>query len=229
MWGAGGNVQQDRARRQRRNGGQVIFFDLGYFGRSNATSADSIRLSINGNHPQKYAHLAPKDPSRFNKLPFNIEALYKPDGHIVLCGLGRKSRQLYGYNGMEWERKMVSRIKEAFPESLITYRPKPKHDESLVGTRKGNAGTIRDVINGASLVVCHHSNVSIDCALLGVPCVCFDGLGSNLWGNVIEEGIELPSVEERKAFLENAAWFNWYIHESPEILHFIDSIAEKIN
>lgn len=228
MWGPGGDTQRAYAANQQAVGGLTAFFDLGYFGRSSSANTGSVRLTFNEPHPQRFAHLAPTEEWRYRDAKLQLEDLGYPGGHVVVCGLGRKSRHLYGYRGMEWEQKMVEMIRKHYPDREIVYRTKPKHHETIQGTRNGSRGTIRDQLVGASLVVVHHSNVGVDAAILGVPCICCDGIAANFWPNSWGNELIVPSREEREKFLVQVSWFNWYIAEAPKLLQFIEGIQNGI-
>ena len=229
MWGPGGDTQRVYAKDHKSVGGLIAFFDLGYFGRSSSPSAGSIRLTFNEPHPQRFAHLAPTDIWRYRKEQIVIEDVMDPNGSVVVCGLGRKSRQLYGYRGMEWEHKVVERIRKHYPDREIVYRPKPKHQETIAGTRHGAQGTIRDQLVGASLVVVHHSNVGVDAAILGVPCICCDGIAANFWPNSWGNELVVPSLRAREKFLVQVSWFNWYIQEVSALIKFIEEVESGVD
>lgn len=225
MWGAGGALQMEIAAKHK---GMVAFFDFGYFGRSPNADLGHIRLTINDPHPQKYLSMIDNPAGRFVRTRLKLQNFYNPEGHILLCGMGRKSRDQYGFSGNNWERGQIDKIRKLYPDRDIVYRSKPKQPEVISGTRNGNTGSIEQHLKGCALVVCYHSNVSVDCAVYGVPCVSFDGAGVYLWGTGWPEEIRLPSEEERYKFLERVAWFDWSIGEAPKIINFIAQHEAKI-
>lgn len=220
LWGWGGRVQQAAIQSQLARGGHVLSLDIGYFNRAKK----AVRISVDSNHPQRLLKYANCD-SRWKRLGIQLEDLYNEQGHIVLAGLGPKSRDLYGYSGTEFERGVVARIKAAIPDTRIVYRPKPNNKEILDGCEDGSEGDIRQCLDGASLCVVHHSNVAVDCAIYGVPCACVDGAGAFLYGSEIARGAGMATRAARLDFLQRVAWFNWEQGEEREMLRFVDSIA----
>lgn len=224
LWGCGGKIQQEIYQEHRAKGGKVLFLDMGYFGRTLGSIRSAFRVSFNQNHPQDYLHLA-GSPGRLRDI--KIEDRYDAKGHIVLCGLGDKSRVYYGYEKLDWEKRYLEEIRKVYPTREVVYRAKPRHDETLLGCVNGNDGTIDDWLRGASLLVTHHSNTSVDAARLGIPAVCVDGIGYGFYGSDVA-GAERKSPEERKRFLEQVAWFNWYPTECENLVKWIDRINDEI-
>lgn len=229
IWGGGGEHQNHLAKKQREAGGQVCFLDLGYWGRDKAKTASSFRISFNEFHPNNYLHLAyGREPNRFAREGISVLSLSRNKGHILICGMGRKSRAFYGFNGMDWERKQVRRIREHFPEHKIHYRPKPHHYEALEGCLDASRGNIREALDGAFVCVVYHSNVALDCISAGVPCIASDGLGALFWPGGYDAPHEVPNPKRRSEFLEACAWFNWYPKESKLLLEFIRDAESRI-
>jgi hypothetical protein len=221
LWGWGGREQQRAIAKQRQRGGNVLSLDIGYFQRNGG----SVRMSINGNHPQhllKWAHCN----SRWQRLGIQLEELADEKGHIVLAGLGSKSRTLYNYSGTEWERGALRGIVEAFPDSSVVYRPKPNNKEHLEGARTVSGCDIRDVLRGARLCVVHHSNVSVDCAVYGIPCVASDGAGAFLYPSEIGSERCYPDRVSRLDLLERVAWFNWMPGEEEAMINFCRYLSD---
>ncbi len=129
---------------------------------------------------------------------------------------------------MGWENKTLSQIKEVLPNHEKIYRPKPGHDERLKDCKTAPSGNIASVIKGASLVVCHHSNVAIDCCILGVPCVCFGGVGRYLWASEIRPGASVPTEAQRWRFLTKSSWLNWSLEEPEQIINFIQDFSVNL-
>lgn len=224
MWGCGGKDQQRISKMHQEQGGKVLFLDLGYFGRDSGTTRSGFRISFNKNHPQDYLDLA----ERWSRLRgVQITNAYSPRGRIVLCGLGDKSRDFYGYRKLEWEKRLLDEIREVYPSREVVYRAKPRHNEVIAGCTNGNTGTIDEWLSGASLCVSHHSNVSVDAARLGVPAVCFDGIGYGFYGNRISEA-KVKTEAERTDFLKKVAWFNWFPDECQKLVQWIERINDRI-
>ena len=223
MWGCGGKEQQIVYKQHRGKGGKVMFLDMGYFGRTLGTTRSAFRVSFNGNHPQDYIQLA----GRHDRLRgIKIEDKYDPKGRIVLCGLGDKSRSFYGYEKLGWEKSYLAKIREIYPTREVVYRSKPRHSEVLAGCTNGNDGTIDDWLDGASLLVTHHSNCSVDAARLGIPAVCVDGIGFGFYGNDVARA-EVKKKQERHEFLKKVAWFNWYPNECEKLIQWVDGNNEQ--
>lgn len=218
MWGPGGAQQQKIMQEHRKQGGTVIFFDLGYFHRY-AGAKNCVRMSINDPHPSpKMMKLVSDD--RWPSYGIQLSNIGSPDGDILLCGTGGKSRTQYGYIGPEWENRKVRAIQNEYPTKKIYYRPKPGNTETIAYTIDASEGGIEQQLAGKSLVVCHHSNVAVDCAIYGVECVSSAGIGMALG--------PLPTVEERLKFLSFVANFNWRVTESQGCYNFINDNFELI-
>jgi hypothetical protein len=229
LWGFCGELQQILVKKHQANGGKVIAFDIGYFGRKMRTGRrSSVRVTFQTPHPPQYIDLAPDDNSRIKREKIKWRDDYDPEGHVLLCGLGKKSRRFKGFGTLEWERKQVDRIRAVYPEKKIIFRPKPNHFEIIRGTVDGTQGDIEKHLRGCSLLVCSHSNTAIDAIPAGIPVVCDGGISSALWGNDIAEA-GVPSEAERKAFLAKVAWFNWYIEEAKDLVGFIERSVDKIH
>lgn len=196
-----------------RAGGRVIGWDLGYWNRDH-----NMRLTIDQDHPQHL--IEDRDPSRFDSYGIQLRDDYKANGPIIIAGLGAKSRKHLGYRGMEWEQKMLAKVRSAYPGARILYRSKrPEHFSGCPAI----SGAIEQALKGASLVVCHHSNVAVDACIAGVPVVCADGAAAALYNNDLSNPV-IPSYEERLRFLRNLAWWQWHPSEAKEAWTFIKAI-----
>jgi hypothetical protein len=198
-WGMGDEQRKAMAQHQ----GPVLIFDYGFWG---STDADPfVRLS---NLTPKV--LPPASGERFDGLGVKITSEGRRDGPIVIVGLGRKTRHRYGLQGAQWELSALRRVRAKFPGRRVLYRPKQTAD-SLPGCETMSKGAIEDVIRDAALVVCKHSNVAVDAAVMGVAAACESGPGAYLWGNDLS--LDVPSVEERLEFCRRLAWWQWRISE----------------
>jgi hypothetical protein len=180
------------------NGGKLIGWDLGYWDRTNM-----MRLTIGADHPWRLIKDMPSDRFIASGLKLS-DNHYHSKGHILLIGMGIKSRAQFGYHGQQWELKKLEEIKKAYPGREIFYRP--KKPESFIISQKN--GELKDALNRCSLVVCRHSNVAIDAALLGVPAVCCDGAGRCLYSDNLSSP-KNPDRQERLRFLQNLAWWQY--------------------
>lgn len=223
LWGIGGKKQQEAYHKHRARGGNVIMLDIGYFSRDRSHTGSYVRFSFNDYHPQKYLKHADGSGRRFAAHKIQLLNCCKDDGHILLCGIGKKSRVMLGFNGAEWENKKAKEIRAAYPDRKIIYRPKPRLVESITGCAKGYEGQIQDYMRGCSMVVTGHSNVAVDACIHGVPAVCNDGAAAYLYGNDLASPNN-PDYGKRLDFLERLAWFNWHARESAQMLEFITHI-----
>lgn len=192
-------------------GGTVVGWDLGYWNRQKQPDP-CMRVTINADHP--YAMIQPEPPERFAAEGIELREDHNPDGPIILCGLGVKQRQWKGYSRWQWEDGALRRLRKRYGERRILYRP--KRPEDAPGGLETAHGTIEDVLRGASLLVCHHSNVAVDACIAGVPVQCDDGAALALY-----RGNQSPTHEQRLAFLQSLAWWQYRTAEAALAWEFI--------
>lgn len=194
-------------------GGRLIGWDLGYWDREVA-----MRLTIDRDHPQ---HLIRQmDGSRFAADRIQLRDDYDPRGPIILAALGRKTRLILNDADRSWERSTLEALRSIYPNKTILYRA--KRQESFPPLKSIN-GDIEKVLQGASLVVCKHSNVAIDACIAGIPVVCSDGIASALYGNDLKN-VTKPDLATRLQFLRNVAWWQWRPTEAAQAWKHIISI-----
>jgi len=222
LWGFGGHEQREAFKKHRASGRHVVCLDLGYWDRH----AYGVRVTVDSWHPQESDLELTKEPRPGYVVPGYDENFYNPQGHIVLCGIGKKSRRLLGFNGMQWEHEQLRILREIYPERRIVYRPKPGNEEAMPGAGNGSSGSIIDCLRGASMAICLHSNVAIDCALLGIPCVSYDGIGQHGFRGATPAAPIRLTGAARARFLNSVAWFNWQAAEFSEMVKFIEKIIE---
>lgn len=203
-------------------GGAVVTWDIGYFHRKLVTK-EYMRLSVNVDHPSAILHLAPDDPSRWEGLGLELSEEGDPAGPIVLVGLGWKSRAYLGAEGVAWEERKYRELRERFPGRRIVHRPKPNphYPPPDLGCPVRDTGKIDDAIRGASLIVCRHSNVSVDAVRMGIPFECQDGAARWLVGKPYTR-------ENRLAFLRLLAWWQWKPSEAPRALKFALGVVDRM-
>ena len=194
----------------KRAGGRVIGWDLGYWHRD-VPLQFSMRLTIDDDHPHRL--IKPMPGARWQAAGIALRDDYDPAGPIVLVGLGRKQRALMKLYGQEWELRTAATLRRRYPGRRIVYRP--KREERLRGFPTVD-GSIESVLRGASLVVCHHSNVAVDACIAGIPVECQDGAALALY-----RGNPAPSREQRMAFLQSLAWWQWTPGEAPAAWDFV--------
>jgi hypothetical protein len=199
LYGVGAPGRSDIRHAQLATGGRVIMWDLGYFGRLKYTGY--LRCSVDTDHPPQWFDRTPPNPSRFGQLKIQLRDSYDPNGHIVLVGLGPKSRSYL--NEPSWEEQKLAGLRARFPDRKIFFRPKPNN---LYPDIKADLidceSPIQDVLKGASLVVCRHSNVAVDAVVANVPYEAEDGAAMWLVGKPYTR-------ENRLDFLYRLAWWQW--------------------
>lgn len=212
----------------------VVSWDLGYFRRRGSISERGYRVSIDGLHPHVMRRNWPKD--RWEKLNIPISNGWNPKGPIILAGMGYKSAKLYAEQIGEWENKIALEIKARYPKKKIVFRPKPGNDKNCQTVESADwqdgATPIRELITGASLVVCRHSNVSIDAVISGIPCIAYGGSGQDVLLDRLWD-IEHRPIDEisRLRFLHNLAWYEWTLEEirKPRMWEVIQAMVDDRN
>lgn len=220
VWGVGGRSQARAAKKHIERGGRVLCADIGYFDREKDYKESCFRISIDHAHPQAFYRDEPAD--RFDSYGIPLRNYYRDDGHVILCGLGPKSRKMLGYDGLEWEKSALKQIRHYHPEKRVYYRPKPRTTERLPGCLDGSSGDIYSILRGASLVVCRHSNVALDATICDIPVVCTDGIASAVYGSDVGSADRLP-VSKRLELLRCAAYWNWSPNEIPQMLDYLST------
>lgn len=212
LYGWGGEEQQ-RAIRQ--HAGPYACFDLGYWDRTGADRA--WRVSINGFHSPDRVMRGGEPPPR----PYPpITTRYDPAGPILLVGNAPKSRAV-GAEG--WTAGQVQPIRTAFPGVPIWYRPKPGRAQERVRADRTIGGPIQTVLRRCRLVVCRHSNVAVDAAVMGVPVVASDGAAGAIYPRRLADWARQPSGRQREAFLRRLAWWQWRVSEMDECVDWMKS------
>lgn len=210
LWGLTAPHSLQDAARQTEAGGRIICLDLGYFSRDKPDPM--IRVSIDHGHPWRLFDSTPSDDTRLRELPVSIWDGYQRDGHVVVVGLGDKSRSK---DLRYWERDVTEKLREEFPDRELVYRPKFKSSvRNIDGLITRADLDVRDVLKGASLVVCVHSNVAIDAVCAGVPFRCSDGAA--YWLSDKEY-----SLENRVLFLRKLSYWQWRPSEAASMWKFL--------
>jgi hypothetical protein len=209
LWGVG---RPQHAAAWRQHAGPVAMWDLGYLGRT----AGYYRVGLNHWHPTpEQLDRTPNDPARFQQIGVELREDGDPAGPIVLVGMGPKSRVFVG--DQAWEARTLRELQREFPGRRIVFRPKPGRPAPALGCEIAD-GPIGEVLRGASLVVCRHSNVAVDAAVAGVPARCEDGIARWLRGRPFNE-------ETRRDFLARVAWWQWKPDEAGEAWRFLRCMA----
>lgn len=196
-------------------GGRLIGWDLGYWHRD-VPMHFGMRLTVDADHPhvRVKAMLGHAPAHRWDAAGIPLREDFYEHGPIILCGLGRKQRHITGHAQQQWELERLRELHRRFPGRRILYRP--KRQESPLAGCEFAMGAIEDVLRNASLLVCAHSNTAVDACIAGVPVECDDGAAFALY-----EGKPAPGSDERRAFLEALAWWQWTMQEAPAAWEFI--------
>lgn len=210
-----GAPDRDKARKLHvKSGRRVLLWDLAYFERLRY-----LRCSIDHDHPQAFLDSTSPDPSRWDELKIKLREDYDPKGHVVLVGLGAKSRSYL--HEQEWESVRLAELRRRFPGRPIVYKPKPGSPILKLACEMADQhARIEDVLHGAALVVCRHSNVACDAAVAGVPYECIDGAAMWL-------AAKAYTRENRLDFLRRVAWWQWRHDEAGRAWKFIQDVSSE--
>jgi hypothetical protein len=219
LYGLGGS---DRVRFAERP--QLVAFDAGYWNRKGPHR--SYRVSVGGFHcPQLVMEGPSPGPARWAASSLPVGQGYNPNGPILLVGNGPKSNAV-GAAG--WTAAKAEELRKLFPGRRVLYRAKPNKPLEQDVSHDGLAlGRIDDVLQGASLVVCRHSNVSVDACRWGVPVVCDDGAAAAIYPRRLKDWEMQPHRELRDEFLQRLAWWQWSAAECRSGV-FWDWMTEKL-
>lgn len=190
---------------QREIGGRFVGVDMGYWDRDGEDAG--MRLTLDDDHCARW--IRPEAPERWDVRGVALRNDHDPSGPILLVGQGIKSRNALGAaQYLEWEAATVNRLKRAYPGAPIVYRRKRLTDPVPRTLSAARDGPIDEVLRGARMVVCLHSNVAVDACIAGVPVVCTDGAASAIYGSDVCNP-KNPSAAKRLEFLRSLAWWNW--------------------
>jgi hypothetical protein len=195
-------------------GGRLIGWDLSYWDRDNA-----MRCTVDHLHPWRLIRDMPGERWKVANIPLRDDG--NPSGHIVLVGMGRKSRAQFAMQDRAWEKSALASIRKIYPQKEIVYKPK-RPEDAIKGCRTMD-GPIQDALLGASLVVCRHSNVAVDSCIAGVPVVCEDGAAAALYGSDLANPT-VPDRESRLRFLRNLAWWQYRPDEAALAWKFLTGV-----
>lgn len=207
LYGWGGEAQQ-RAIAQ--HPGRYVAFDLGYWAR-NGFNARQWRVSFDGFHSPQYI-MQGERPSKVRRVVHGIRtrADHNVAGPILLIGNAPKSLAA-GAQG--WSAQKLREIRQAFPDKQVLYRGKPGRVLEGIPCDGLAMGDLKKELLKASLVVCRHSNVSVDACQLGVPVICDDGAAAAIYPRQLSDWRNQPSQEVREDFLDRLAYWQWSIED----------------
>lgn len=219
MWGPGEPVRAALMQKHVAQGKHVIAFDLAYWQRET-----KFRVSIDAAHPQAWVMRRDWPAYRFKNDQVPVADLWRPNGPILVAGIGPKARVQYGDAVTQWETEQVARCRARWPDRQILYRLKPPHGGPVPhGAELLSGGTIDQAFRRhLSLVITWHSNVAVDAIRMGVPVMCRDGAAAAVCPAALGPDDPQPlSPELRDRFLQNLAWFQWAPREMSACLTFL--------
>lgn len=210
LYGSGHPVRRPWWRKHVANGGRVIAWDLGYWHRR-VDNTFHMRCTLDADHPQ--AFIRPEPVQRWQDQAIELHDVSKPEGHVLIAGMGPKSNRALGLRALEWEIRAARAAKAAYPGRRIIYKPKRPTDPVIPGFIT-DRNSIESALRGASLVICRHSNVAVDACIAGVPVYCEDGAAAALYGAGSMANPIAPTVEQRLAFLRSLAYWQYKPEEA---------------
>lgn len=206
LWGVGAEVNNLARNSQVSRGKRALVWDLGYVCRD-----VHYRCSIDTDHPPQWLEKTQVGPDRWDSFDVELRDDFNKDGHILLVGLGRKSRRYL--NEYTWEERQLPMLQKRFPGRKIIFRPK-KGDRTRLNCKMDLDSPIQSILKGASLVVCRHSNVAIDGVIQNIPFEAEDGAAK--W---------LKDLADRKEFLDRLAWWQWKPEEAAQAWKFLKQVS----
>lgn len=217
MWGVGGGGRAALRDRHIAGGGTVALWDIGFFRRTKAEHGH-CKVSLNQDYATAWLDRTEPRPERWDALGLTLRNDYDPAGHVVLAGIGPKQHAYIGTPLDGWEARKLAELRARFPGRRIVYRPKPRRAYAPLSCETDCTSDIVDVLCGAALVVCHHSNVAVDAVLAGVPFESDDGVSTWLRGKPY-------TAESRLDFCRRIARWQYKGAEMTEAWRFLTEIA----
>jgi hypothetical protein len=208
MYGPGGDDRYPSLKKAVKLGVPVITFDAGYWHRAGSLLSRKYRISFNTFHNPERIFDGPRPPAaRLQAAGLLWLNEFSPDGPIILVGNSTKIHKIRDHN---WAKEKLRELRARFPDKQIWYRPKPRSPLEVTSADKIVATqAIQDVLRGASLVVCLHSNVAIDACLQGIPVVCEDGAAASIYPSKLVDYKRQPDQDRRQEFMERLAYWQW--------------------
>lgn len=184
---------------------RFVYADLGYWHRDT-----HYRLAVNGWGPERYVR-ADLPASRLAALGLKVKPWRHGGTEIIVAGSTAKAAAEHGFAYMEWERRVVARLKDC--GRPVVYRPKPNDRHAMPIPGAGyDTRPISEALDNAFAWVTHHSNSAVDALLAGVPVHCEIGAAAAL--SVPLGQIAAPVLPEGRAqFLADVAWLQWSLDE----------------
>lgn len=177
IWGVGAPGRSEIRDRHIAAGGKVALWDIGFFKRVKLYG--HCKVSVNDDYATRWLDRTEPLPQRWDNLGLKLRDDADPSGHIVLAGIGPKHHAYLAGKIDNWERDKFKELSRRFPNRRIVYRPKPlRRYVEMLGVEMDPVSPIENVLRGAALVVCYHSNVAVDAVLAGVPFEAEDGVST---------------------------------------------------
>lgn len=215
LFGVGAAVNDQARKAQIARAGRVLHWDLGYVDRKKIVG--HVRMSIDGDHPQEWLDKTEPNPERWASMGVRLRNDSNSRGPILLIGLGRKSRAYL--NETMWERTAHAKLRARFPGRRVIFRPKGR--DTLQLKCESDATTpIAELLRGASLVVCRHSNVAVDATIAGVPFEAENGAA--MW---LQQRDFTPA--NRLEFLQRLSNWQWRATEAAQAWAFAKEVVRK--
>ena len=196
-------------------GRKVVFADLGYWGRHEGGRFRGYhKISINARHPGDYLMALDRGPERFQRFGLQVRKWRGRGEHIILAGMSAKSAESLGYESEEWETWAASEIRK-YSDREIIYRPKPSWPDAkgVPGAVMQRGSNLEHVLDNCHATVAHHSNVSVDGLLAGVPAFCWEGAAVPMACQDLSRIEDPPMPDGREQWLANVAHSQWSVAE----------------
>lgn len=216
----------------------AVYIDLGYWGRRQGGRwAGFHKVVVNARHPNAYFNAPQKGATRFETFDLHVQSMATRERNsdwILLGGMGDKGAAAEGFEPEEWERKTLATLK-AVTDKPVIYRPKPSWKEAQPINGAGFSGPV-EKIDWRKIWACvtHHSNLSVDALIEGVPSFCIGGAARILSGLAepgplrwIDAGMNVHR-DVVEAWAHNLAWTQWSVDEMRRGLTWRHLLSENL-
>lgn len=197
----------------RQAGGHFAYFDMGYFNRKPAGDKGGSReghhrLAVNSWDTADTMRIGcPVD--RWKALGIEVQPwrdqMSEPVPRILVAGMSGKAAGTHGFAPGQWEREALAFLREFFPHYPVTLREKPANLDAVE--------PIVSVLGRHTMVISHHSNVSVDALIAGVPSWAKKGVGKLFsYTQLIDAvGLRGPTIpdDRRLELLSDIAYAQW--------------------
>lgn len=153
-------------------------------------------------------------PDRFEKLNLKVEKAQKKKGYVLLLGQMPNDSALNGTDHKAWLLEQIEHYESNSPYP-VQYRQHPKGGVVL-DHYPSMDGDLADALSEAALVVCYNSTAGFQALLAGCPVVC------DPCAPYYElSGEKCPTIAQRRAFFNRAAYGQWRVDETPQAVQFL--------